>query len=190
MKEPDALARKAVAVEELRAQVERRYGPAALRELLPAAAAAEAEEGALTAQHTTVGGGEGGGDLSHPGEAGRLVLAALLVLLHEGGGYQISFTLHELTRLLGWPVAESSWEAVTRALDGYMQPVRREFDTVSPVGMREARVTSWRRLVTGYDYSDETEDGVPETASLAGRQITVTFNQDMLPCLKEARSLT
>lgn len=186
MREPDALAR--TAVEELRAKVEQCYGPEALRELLPsAAAAAEAAEGALTSRRTTVG---GGGDSTHPGEAERLVLAALLVLLHQGGGYQISFTLRELTRLLGWPVAESSWEAVTRALEMYMQPVRHEYDTVSPAGMPEARVTSWRRLVAGYDYSDETEDGVPETASLAGRQITVTFNPDMLPRLKEASSLS
>lgn len=190
MGEPDSLTRGAA--EQLYARVGWCYGPAALRTLFPSVAAAEVEESALTSRYTTVGEGEEGGCSPYPGEVERLVLAALLVLLHEGGGgYKISFTLCELTRLLGWPVTESSWDVVTRALDEYMQPVRREFSVVSPAGGRgrEARVISWRRLIAGYEYSEESEQGVPEAVNLAGRLIMVTFNPDVLPEPEEARSL-
>lgn len=190
MSEPDSLTRGAA--EQLYVRVGRCYGPAVLRTLFPSTATAEVEESVLTSQYMTVGEGEEGGSSPHRGAVERLVLAALLVMLHEGGGgYKISFTLHELTRLLGWPVTESSWDAVTRVLDGYMQPVRREFSFVSPAGScgREARVTSWRRLIAGYEYSEESEHGVPEPVNLAGRRITVTFNPDVLPEPKEARSL-
>jgi hypothetical protein len=190
MSEPYSLTRGAA--ERLYARVGRCYGPAVLRTLFPSIATAAAEESALTSQYMTVGEGEEGGSSPHPGEVERLVLAALLIMLHEGGGgCKISFMLPELFRLLGWPVTASSWDVVMRALDGYMQPVRREFSVVSPGGRRgrEARVTSWRRLIAGYEYSEESEQGVPETVNLAGRQITVTFNPDVLPEPKEASSL-
>lgn len=102
------------AAEQLYIRVGRCYGPAVLRALYQSAAAAEVEEGDLASRYVTVGEGEEGGGSSHLGEAERLVLAALLVLLHEGGGYQISFTLRELLQLLDWPLTESSWGAVTQ----------------------------------------------------------------------------
>jgi hypothetical protein len=172
------------AAEQLYDRVGRCYGLAVLRTLNPVAATPEVEEGDLTSQYATLGEGEEGGGSSHLGEGERLVLAALLVLLHEGGGdYQISFTLRELLRLLDWPLTESSWGAVARALDGYMEPVRREFSSLPPAGSRgqETRITSWRKLVAGYECSEESENGVPEHVNLAARQITVTFNPDILP---------
>lgn len=118
-------------------------------------------------------------------EVERLVLAALLVLLHEGGGgYKVSFMLPELLRLLKWPVDESSWDVVERALDWYMQPVHREVKVVSPPAdyRREARVTSWRRLVSGYEYYEESEDDTTgPVLNLAARRVTVTFNPDIVP---------
>lgn len=107
-----------------------------------------------------------------PGEAERLVMAALLVLLHEGGGgHKVTFMLPELLGLLGWPVAESSWEAVERALDFYMQLAQREYCVSPPPGGqdREVRVTSLRRLVAGHEYFEECELGAPESVRLAGR---------------------
>lgn len=63
-----------------------------------------------------------------------------------------------------------------------MEPVCREFSSAPSVGSRgrETRVTSWRRLVAGYECSEESEHGVPEHVNLAARQITVTFNPDIL----------
>lgn len=174
------------ATDQLYARVSRCYGQAVLR--------------ALFTFTTTVGGGEGDSNLAGkrdcrratryefaptPGEAERLVLAALLVLLHEnGGGHKVSFMLPELLRLLDWPIDESSWNSVERALDRYMQPVHREFCLVSPLSGygRATRVTSWRRLVSGYEYSEESEDDATgPVLNLAARRVAVTFNPDVLP---------
>ena len=121
----------------------------------------------------------------HPDEAKRLILAALLILLREGGGSdQVSFMLPDLLRLLGWPVAESPWVSIERVLDLSMQPVYREFSVATPHAARgrAARITSWRRLVSGYEYYEESEsnttDPIPD---LAGQKVTVTFNPDVLP---------
>lgn len=119
---------------------------------------------------------------SPPGGDERLVMAALLILLHEGGGrHKVAFMLPELLGLLGWPVAESSWDVVERALDFYMQPVQREFCVSPPPGSedREVVVTSMRRLIAGHEYYEESEYDAPASIRLAGRQVTVTFNTDV-----------
>jgi hypothetical protein len=118
---------------------------------------------------------------SPPSEAERFVMAALLILVHEGGsGHKVTFMLPELLGLLGWPLAETSWEGVEQALDFYMQLVQREYCVSPPGGQdREVRVTSLRRLVAGHEYSEESELGAPEFVRLAGRQVTVTFNPDV-----------
>lgn len=118
---------------------------------------------------------------SPPGGDERLVMAALLVLLHEGGGrHKVTFMLPALLELLGWPLAESSWDAVGRALDFYMQPVQREFCSTPQDGRgREIIVTSMRRLIAGHEYYEESEYNAPESVRLAGRQVTVTFNTDL-----------
>lgn len=124
----------------------------------------------------------GQGVLPPPGEAERLVMAALLVLLHEGGdGHKVTFMLPKLLGLLSWPVSELSWAAVERALDFYMQPVRREYCVLPPQAgrVREVRVISLRSLIAGHEYEEESERGTPEPVRLAGRQVTVMFNPDL-----------
>jgi hypothetical protein len=118
----------------------------------------------------------------------RLVMAALLVLRHEGGGHKVTFMLPELLELLGWPVAELSWEAVERALDFYMRPVRREYCVSPPPadGEREIHVTSWRRVIAGYEYHEESEIGAHVATALANRQVAVTLNTDLVRGTKAA----
>lgn len=113
-----------------------------------------------------------GGASAPLGEDERFILTALLILLHEGGSYKVTFILPELLELLGWPVAKSSWEAIERALDFFMQPVQREYCVSPPPGGRgqEVCVTSMRRLVAGHDYYEESEIGTPESVdSRVGR---------------------
>ena len=169
------------AAERLRAKVEQYYGPAVTRALFPSAADAEGEVSDSEFVSEAVAPWISKGGASAPlGEDERFTLAALLILLHEGGSYKVTFILPELLGLLGWPVAESSWEAVERALDFYMQPVRREFCVSPPQGCRgrEVSVTSMRKLVAGHEYYEESELGAPESVRLAGRQVTITFNPD------------
>lgn len=175
MSEPDAADR-------LRDKVEQYYGPAVTRALFAPAANAEENVSSYELMSDAVTPWISGERVSTPpGGDERLVMAALLVLLHEGGGgHKATFMLPELLGLLGWPVAESSWEAVERALDFYMQPVQREFCLPPRDGRgRESIVTSIRRLIAGHEYYEESEYDAPESVRLAGRQVTVTFNPDL-----------
>lgn len=179
------------ASERLRDKVAQYYGPAVTRALFPPADDSEKEESGSAFMSDAVTPSISGERASPlPSATERLVMAALLVLLHKGGGrHKVSFMLPELLVLLGWPVDEPSWDAVERALDFYMQLVQREC-CVSPPGSRgrEVRVSSLRRLVAGHEYYDESELGAPESIRLAGRQVTVTFNTDV-PLRAEAAEL-
>jgi hypothetical protein len=170
------------AAERLRDNLAQYYGPEVTRVLFPPADDSEGEVSGSELMSDAVAPWISGERASSPpGGDEHLVMAALLVLLHEGGGrHKVTFMLPELLGLLGWPVAESSWEAVERALDFYMQLVQREY-CVSPPGSRgrEVRVTSLRRLVAGHEYYEESEYNSPESIRLAGRQVTVTFNTDV-----------
>jgi hypothetical protein len=171
------------AAEQLRAKVAQYYGPAVTRPLFPSAAVAEGEVGDSEFMSETVAPWISGQRASSPpGEAECLVMAALLVLLHEGGGgHKVTFMLPELLGLLGWAVAVPSCEAVERALDFYMQPVRHKFH-VAPTPAdpgREVSITWLRTLIAGHEYSEESELGAPESVRLAGRQVTVKFNPDV-----------
>ena len=187
MNEVDAHPPNAAA--EIYARLGQCYGPGALRELLPSVNPAQGE--GLSAGDADAANDDGraaGGNgwaSDDPAVADHLILAALFVLLREGGGgCRVSFALPELLRLLGLPVADSSWEFVERALGWLMHPVRCEFDVVPPPGGcgRASRVTSWRRLIAGYEYSEESGRGdCGQAAGLAGRLVTVTFNPDLLP---------
>jgi hypothetical protein len=178
-----------LAAERLRNHIAQYYGPAVTCALFPSEADAGQEPGGLEFMSDTVGPWVSGEDAStKPGDAERLVLAALLVLLHEGGGHKVIFMLPELLELLGWPVVETSWDAVEQALDFYMQPVRREY-CISPPSAgseREVYVTSWRRVIAGYEYYEESEIGTPVATALAGRQVAITFNPDLLRGAKAA----
>lgn len=166
----------------LRAQVEQYYGPTVTRALFPPATdPEEVVNSSESMSDAVVPWISGERASSSPGEAERLVMAALLVLLHEGGGsHKVTFMLPELLGLLDWPVAESSWEAVERALDFYMQLVQREYYVSPPAGGgREVSVTSLRRLIAGYECYEESELDTPEAIRLTGQQVTVTFNPDV-----------
>jgi|ERR1043165_990975 hypothetical protein len=188
------------AAERLRARVAQYYGVAISRALFPPGADVKGEAGGSQVTSGAAAPLISEGEASAvPGEAERLVMAALLVLLHEeGGGYKVTFMLPDLLGLLGWPVAESSWRAVERALDFYMQPVRSEYCVSPPTGVRgrEISITSLRRLIAGHEYYEESERGDPESIRLAGRQVAVTFNPDVplgtagpeRRCLSEADS--
>ena len=117
-----------------------------------------------------------------PSEVERLVMAALLLLLHESDdGHKVTFMLPELLGLLGWPLSEPSWAAVERALDFYMRPVRREYCVPPPQAGpgREVSVISLRSLIAGHEHDEESERGTSESVRLAERQVTVTFNPDL-----------
>ena len=177
------------AAEQLRTKVAQYYGPAVTCALFSSETGAGEEPGGSEFKSDALAPWVSGEDTSAtPGNAERLVIAALLVLLHEGGGHKVTFMLPELLELLGWPVAEPSWEAVARALDFYMRPVRREYCVSPPPadGKREIHVTSWRKVIAGYEYREESEIGAPVATALAGRQIAVTFNPDLLRGTKAA----
>lgn len=167
----------------LRAKVARYYGPAVTQALLPSAADAEGEvNGSELMSNAVAPWVSGGGASPPPSEVERLVMAALLVLLHEGDdGHKVTFMLSELLGLLGWPLSEPSWAAVERALDFYMRPVRREYCVTPPQAGpgREVSVISLRSLIAGHEHDEESERGISESISLAGRQVTVTFNPDL-----------
>ena len=169
------------AAERLRDKLAQYYGPEVTRALFPPADDSEGEvSGSELMSDAVTPWISGERASSPPGGAERLVMAALLILLHEGGDHKVTFMLPDPLVLLGWPVAESSWDAVERALDFYMQLVQREY-CVSPPGSRgrEVRVTSMRRLVAGHEYYEESEYDAPESVRLAGRRVTVTFNTDL-----------
>lgn len=172
-----------LAAEQLRTKVAQYYGPAVTCALFPSEAGAGEEPDGSGFKSDALAPWVGGEDTSAtPGNAERLVMTALLVLLHEGGGHKVTFMLPELLELLGWPIAEPSWEAVERALDFYMQPVRREYCVSPPPadGERAVYVTSWRKVIAGYEYYEESEIGAHVATALAGRQVAVTFNTDIL----------
>lgn len=171
------------AVERLRVKVEQHYDPVVTRALFPSAADTEGEvSGSEFMSEALAPWISGGRASSPPGEDERLVLAALLVLMREGGNdFKVTFLLPELLGLLGWPLTEPSWEVVEQALDFYMQLVRREYPVSPPPASqaREFSVTSLWRLIAGHEYYEESERGTPESVRLAGRQVTVTFNPDV-----------
>lgn len=172
------------AAERLRDKLAQYYGPEVSRALFPPADDSEGEVSGsdLTLDAVTPWISEERAS-SPPGGDERLVMAALLVLLHEGGGrHKVTFMLPALLKLLGWPVAESSWEAVEQALDFYMQLVQREYCGSPPGGQgqgQEVRVTTMRKLLAGHEYYEESEYDAPESVRLAGRQVKVTFNPDV-----------
>jgi hypothetical protein len=177
------------AAEQLRTKVAQYYGPAVMCALFFSEASAGEEPGGSEFKSDALSPWVSGEDTSDtPGEAEQLVMAALLVLLHEGGGHKVAFMLPELLELLGWPVTEPSWDAVERALDFYMRPVRREYCVSPPPADsgQEVHVTSWRKVIAGYEYHEEFEIGTPEATALAGRQVAVTFNPDLLRGTKAA----
>lgn len=176
------------AAEQLRTKVAQYYGPAVTCALFSSEIGVGEEPGGSEFKSDALAPWISGEDTSAtPGDAERLVMAALLVLLHEGGGHKVTFMLPELLELLGWPVAEPSWEAVERALDFYMRPVRREYCVSPPAdGEREIHVTSWRRVIAGYEYHEESEIGAHMAMALTGRQVAVTFNTDLLRGTKAA----
>lgn len=167
----------------LRAKVARYYGPAVTKALFPSAADAEGEvNGSELMSSVVVSWISGGGASFPPSEVERLVMAALLILLHEGGdGHKVTFMLPELLGLLSWPLSELLWTAVERALDFYMRPVQREYCVPPPQAGpgREVSVISLRSLIAGYEHDEESERGALESIRLAGRQVTVTFNPDL-----------
>jgi hypothetical protein len=171
------------AAKRLRDKVAQYYGPEVTRALFPPAGDSEGEvSGSAFMSDAVTPWISGERAAPPPGGTERLVMAALLVLLHEGGGrHKVTFMLPELLGLLGWPVTESSWDAVERALDFYMQPVQREFCVSPPPGGRgrEVSVTTIRKLIAGHEYYEESEYDAPESVRLAGRQVTVTFNTDL-----------
>jgi hypothetical protein len=176
------------AAEQLRTKVAQYYGPVVTCALFPSEAGAGEEPGGSEFKSDALAPWVSGQDTSAtPGDAERLIMAALLVLLHASGRHKVTFMLPELLELLGWPVAEPSWEAVEWALDFYMQPVRREYCVSPPTdGAREVYVTSWRRVIAGYEYHEESEIGAHMATALAGRQVAVTFNTDLLLGTKAA----
>ena len=170
------------AVERLRDKVAQYYGPEVTRALFPPADDSEREVSGSELMSDAVTPWISAEQASSPpGGDERLVMAALLVLLHEGGGrHKVIFMLPDLLELLGWPVAESFWDTVERALDFYMQPVQREFCSPPQDGRgQEIIVTSMRKLIAGHEYYEESEYDAPESVRLAGRQVTVTFNTDL-----------
>jgi hypothetical protein len=177
------------AAEQLRTKVVQYYGPAVMCALFPSEARAGEEPGGSEFKSDALVPWVSGQDTSAtPGDAERLIMAALLILLHAGSRHKVTFMLPELLELLGWPVAEPSWEAVERALDFYMQPVRREYCVSPPPadGEREVYVTSWRKVIAGYEYHEESDIGAHVATALAGRQVVVTFNTDLLRGTKAA----
>lgn len=170
------------AAERLRDKLAQYYGPDVTRALFPPADNSEGEGSSPAFMWDAVTPWISGERASSPpGGDERLVMAALLVLLHEGGGrHKVTFMLPALLKLLGWPVAESSWDAVEQALDFYMQLVQREYCGSPPGGRgQEVRVTTMRKLLAGHEYYEESEYDAPESVRLAGRQVTVTFNPDV-----------
>lgn len=77
--------------------VEQYYCPAVTLALFPSVADAEEEvDGSDLMSETVAPLISGEGASAPPGEGERLVLAALLIPLHESGGYKVTFMLPEL----------------------------------------------------------------------------------------------
>ena len=96
------------AAERLRDKLAQYYGPEVTRALFPPADDSEGEvSGSELMSDAVTPWISGERALSPPGEAERLVMTALLVLLHEGGGrHKVTFMLPKLLGLLDWPVVD------------------------------------------------------------------------------------
>jgi dihydroxyacid dehydratase/phosphogluconate dehydratase len=95
-----------LAAEQLRIKVAQYYGPAITCALFPSEAGVAEELGnSEFKSDALVLWISGAGTSATPGDAERLIMAALLVLLYEGGGHKVTFMLPELLVLLGWPLA-------------------------------------------------------------------------------------
>lgn len=120
-------------------------------------------KGRLFLKVTADGGGSEGSFLPRRNEP--LVLLALIRIFVDSGGEprrRVSYQRDEVLRLLGWELTDESRDAVDRAVARYYevsyQPVESMAQLKGEVPV--ARVQK-QRLVIGYEFADEDEDGGP-----------------------------